>query len=222
MVHALEVRVERANVLHFLGYPAGRAPRPNLQQLIDEVLPEARALVRARGAFRRVGVAETSGLGLAAPDTAASVALGLCTAGEQLEARVSTLASSDATRALLFDAAGSAAAEEAADALSALITAAPGPTPAAPAPVEPRWCRVSPGYGDWELAAQPAVFARLPHEEVGVALLPSLLMRPRKSISFAMWFDVEGRPLVGHSGCARCTLRSCRYRREPAATREAP
>ena len=39
-------------------------------------------------------------------------------------------------------------------------------------------CRVSPGYGDWPLAAQRLLFDLLPHAAIGVELLPSLMMRP--------------------------------------------
>ena len=64
--------------------------------------------------------------------------------------------------------------------------------------------------------AQRQLFSRLPAREVGVKLQPSLLMVPRKSISFAMWLGAEARPVAGLSGCARCHLEHCRYRRREA------
>ena len=52
-------------------------------------------------------------------------------------------------------------------------------------------CRISPGYGRWPLSAQKALFARLPHETLGVSLNPSMMMTPRKSISFALWLGAK-------------------------------
>ena len=81
------------------------------------------------------------------------------------------------------------------------------------AEASPLPCRISPGYGRWPLTAQTNVFDRLPHEQLGVELLPSLLMVPRKSISFAMWIGAEARPTAGLSGCHHCNLDHCQYRR---------
>jgi len=72
---------------------------------------------------------------------------------------------------------------------------------------------VSPGYGSWGIHSQKALFDRLPHHRIGVDLLPTMLMTPRKSISFAMWLGADRRPLAGLSGCARCGLVECRYRK---------
>ena len=70
-------------------------------------------------------------------------------------------------------------------------------------------CRISPGYGNWPLAAQKAIFTRLPHRTIGVRLLPSMLMVPQKSITFALWFDPAGHVIASRSGCSRCELEEC-------------
>ncbi|MFN7940721.1 MAG: hypothetical protein U0X73_03935 [Thermoanaerobaculia bacterium] len=216
----------RADVLHFLGYPAGREPRPRIADALEEFLAVARRLVRGRGVWTTLPPQSAPEVGLE-PLAATGLAIGLVTAGGAIvEAASARLARGDATGALLLDACGSAAAEETADRCSAAIVAAlagdPAPTAIAdgPPPAEPERaaavsCRISPGYGRWPLAAQPALFARLPHREIGVRLEPSLLMVPRKSVSFAMWLGADARPLAGLSGCARCELESCRYRRAP-------
>ena len=98
---------------------------------------------------------------------------------------------------------------EAADRIGAVIVGAPA---AADRRVVP--CRFSAGYGDWSLQDQPRLFALLPHAQLGVSLLPSMMMVPRKSVSFAMWLGAaEGR--AAGRGCARCPLDTCRYRRKP-------
>ncbi len=214
----LSVGLRREDVLHFLGYPEDKDPPARTAARLERVLFEARQLVRAKGTYRTVPVEQAPELGLE-PVAAAGLVLGLVTAGPALEARATlSLQGGDATGALLFDAAGSAAAEEAADRLGAVIVGElSGQSPAAadPEAAAPISCRISPGFGRWKLASQQALFSLLAARAVGVTLAPSFLMVPRKSVSFAMWLGADARPLVGLSGCSRCELPHCRYRRDP-------
>lgn len=204
----LDVTLRPQEVLRFLGYPEGKRPPERIECLLDQVLEEARPLVSARGVFRSHPVERSSDV-LLEPLEATALVIGLVTIGDAVERRARELvANGDATRGLLMDAAGSAAVEEAADRLGAVI-AAEG-EPRAPSAVS---CRISPGYGAWPIRAQERLFAALPHAELGIALLPTMLMSPQKSISFAMWLGADRRPLAGLSGCARCELVHCRYRR---------
>lgn len=228
----LALTIERAELLHFLGYPEGHEPPARIASLLDSTLAEARARVRARGAWALLDLAKAGSIGLE-PIDASGLVIGLVTIGDDVERRASELIRAGAaTEALLMDAAGSAAVEEAADRLGSLIVDGTGsglesrphadgdgvelrdpiPSDAGPAPAAIS-CRVSPGYGKWPLAAQRALLRLLPHRELGVELLPTMLMVPRKSVSFAMWLGADARPLAGLSGCARCELENCRYRR---------
>lgn len=206
-IRSLDLDLPRDLVVRFLDYPEGRQPPERIEHLLGEVLEEARPLVRARGVLRPLAVERAAEVGLADPG-AEGLVIGLVTAGPDLEARVTEHTRRGAiTRALLLDATGSAAAEEAADALTARLARTEGPAPS---------CRISPGYGAWPLEAQPAIFQRLPAAELGVRLEPSLLMVPRKSISFASWLGAGPRPRGTGFGCASCPLPHCRYRRAPA------
>lgn len=208
-IHFLPVKLRREEVLRFLSYPEGEWPRQGIATLLDEVLAEARALIQARGVFREWPVDRAQEVGLQ-PIEAAGLVLGLVTAGDGLERRASQLMEDgETTRALLFDAAGSAAAEGAADLLGGIIANDQGHSGEGTVS-----CRISPGYGNWPLLAQPALFELLPHAELGVELFPSLLMVPRKSISFAMWLGADNRPIAGLAGCSHCPLTGCRYRRK--------
>jgi len=214
----LQVTIRRQDVLHFLGYPEGREPAGPIERRLDAVLAEARSLADGRGVFCHLPADAASALGLEAI-AAEQLVTGLVTVGGGIETRATALLSEgDSVGALLLDAAGSAAVEEAADRLGAVIAGDPGddsagdttePDEDAPA----LSCRISPGYGRWKLESQSALFATLPHRELGVTLLPSLLMTPRKSISFAMWLGADARPVAGLSGCDRCLLTTCRYRK---------
>ncbi len=203
----LEPRLPRDLVMRFLDYPPGRQPPASIDRVLAEVLVEARSLVRARGAWLQLPVSHAPELGLEDPG-ASGLVLGLVTAGSTLERRCASLQQQDdITRALLMDAAGSAAAEEAADLLCLAVAAN---TDLATS------CRISPGYGSWPLTAQQVLFEHLPADRLGVSLGPSSLMFPLKSISFAAWLGATGRPAAGATGCAHCPLARCRYRRSPA------
>ena len=207
IVPALRLSIRESDVLHFLGYPKGRRPAKRLEPLLKEVLGEARGLAAARGAFRTFPVSEATDVGLP-PEPARGLVLGLVTVGAGIEQRVTELLGrGEDSRALILDAAGSAAAEEAASRLSLRVVGGRAATGMDAA------CRISPGYGRWPLTAQKALFARLPHEALGVRLNPSLMMVPRKSISFALWLGARSAPRAGLSGCDTCGLPHCRYRR---------
>ncbi len=209
-VATLRLTLPREQVLRCLDYPPDREPAARVDGLLDAILPLARRLVQARGCWLELPVERCGELGLA-PVQAEGLVLGLVTIGPELEAELQRLqGAGDLTRALLLDACGSAAAEEAADRLGECLGATPGGQLAA---LPPRiGCRISPGYGGWSLQAQPALLALLGAENLGVSLTPGLMMIPRKSISFAMWLGAR-RPLAqGLAGCTACDLARCRSR----------
>lgn len=228
VVDPLRLSLREEEVWRFLSYPEATEPPALTRARILREIAVARDLIGPRGIYRVDPAAEAARCGLSPPDVgagrsasrgarAAWTVLGLVTIGARLEEAVRhRLAGADATGALLLDAVGSAAAEEAADRLSDEIV---GARAEAGLPDSGsggfRGRRVSPGYGDWPLAAQSRVFARLPHDAIQVHLLDSLLMVPRKSISFALWLDGDGHPLDDVAGCARCPDRRCRLRRSP-------
>ncbi len=205
----LQLEIPRREVRRFLGYPPTQHPPDRISAMLDEVLPQARELAVGRGCFQRLPPDRASEVELESLD-ADGLVLGLVTAGPGIEATAQKLlATGQMTRALLLDAAGSAAAEEAADRLGAQIVGQPSAT----ASTDAVSCRLSPGYGRWKLSAQPKLFALLPHETLGVELSQSCMMLPRKSISFAMWLGAVGPIRSGVAGCSRCELAHCRYRR---------
>ncbi len=72
--------------------------------------------------------------------------------------------------------------------------------------------RISPGYGDWILQEQRAVFALLPGAEIGVTLTEKCMMQPRKSVSFAIGIG-EGFTIEKSVGrCRHCDMINCPYR----------
>ncbi|MBI5837885.1 MAG: trimethylamine methyltransferase family protein [Candidatus Eisenbacteria bacterium] len=202
----LEVPLKREDVLHFLGYRGRGAPAAWIEAGLGPAMEDARALIAPRGVSVSPPAEAVLALGLQ-PRVGARLELGLVTVGPALGKRVvELLERGEPTRALLLDASGSAAVEEAADALEGTLH--PGPVPR----------RFSPGYGDWPLEAQRGLFPLLPHAELGVQLLPSCLMSPHKSISFAVWVGGEeprGVPSECRgSRCASCGWTTCPYRHD--------
>jgi cobalamin-dependent methionine synthase I len=230
----LPATVPVREVHRLLGYPAGHAIPARVAARLDRLLAQAISLIASRGVWKRFPLAESDAVALTLPgpaDALGGFALGLATIGPGVEKLIdSATQDGEMTDALLLDAIGSAAAEAAADALGIAIAkpackeivssseltaegrlepASSRNRPAASAAESASPCRVSPGYGGWPLTVQTAIFARLPHDALGVRLLPSMLMVPKKSVTFAIWFDPEGRAVAGLGGCSRCALERC-------------
>jgi hypothetical protein len=216
MISDLASTIPAAEVRRLLGYPSEHAIPARVRLLLDQLLAESSSLLEPRGVCARLAPSEAAALQLPLPapeQLPSSLALGLVTIGPRLEARASAaLDAGKATEALLLDTIGSAAVEAAADAYGNLLAPADEGEAQEAGDGCASGCRISPGYGGWPLTAQEAIFARLPHEAIGVRLLPSMLMVPRKSISFALWFDTAGRVVAGRGGCAVCELDPCPWR----------
>lgn len=209
--------VERGAVLRCLDYPVGREPPARTRALIEAAVDEARQIIDARGAWCALEPARCGEVGLL-PIDAEGLALGLVTLGPMLEGRVAQLQANGAlTRALILDACGSAAAEEAADLLSVRVLQGVGMIAGGGGAVGTPGCRLSPGYGGWSLDHQPALLAHIGAHRLEVTLTPGHMMTPRKSISFAMWLGATQRPAEGLAGCAACGLRRCRVVVRPSS-----
>ena len=207
----IDVEIRADEVRRLLGYPAGAALPGRSEAAIEAAIAEARRLADGRGAHLALAPERAGELGLP-PVSAEALAIGVATVGDAIERRASELmALGEPASALALDAAGSAAADEAADRLSAIIVGRGGEAPEGVA------CRLSPGYEGWPLEAQRRLLGLLPAAEVGVALTPSLLMVPRKSVSFAIWLGAAGPPGKGRRGCGECSLVGCRQRREESS-----
>jgi hypothetical protein len=205
-VLALPVVVSRQEALRYLGYPAGEPRTPGVAARLDALWDGAATLLDARGAYRLVdgGTARAAGM----PEAADRVGVAVCTVGPALEAQgAAHAAAGRLLEALLVEAIGSAAAEAAADALNLELCHRALALGLRAAP------RVSPGYGAWDVAAQPALLALLPIGALGITLTEGGMMVPRKSVSFATSFLApSAHQLGGGSPCRHCGLERCRHR----------
>lgn len=219
-VESYDVRsVDRGEVLRYLGY-AGQPITPELDARIDEVVARCLATCRPRGAWRIFDVAERgerggvpvislagTSLELAGHSIAehldGAVAVGALavTVGMGVEAELRRLSLTDPLAQVVFDAAGTAAVERAADGAEAGVVA--------DAASRGLFCgsRFSPGYGDLPLATQPVLLAALDAQRaLGITLSRELLMSPTKSVTAVVGLFERPRG-TAHASCARCPCR---------------
>ena len=115
------------------------------------------------------------------------------------------------TKAVMADAMGSAAAEEAANQLSAIVKEL------AEAQGFNITSRYSPGYGDLPLDKNQNILVALEENEPTIKTLESFLLSPRKSITALIgWHQEKDRAWVSAnctSNCQICTFYNCPYRK---------
>jgi hypothetical protein len=139
---------------------------------------------------------------------AVRVAVLAVSVGGKLEARVAELfAAGEYAKAVLLDAAATAAVEQAADSVCAFIAAAAQ---------KEGLCagqRFSPGYGDWDIKEQPEVLRLAGAEQIGIGLTSSFMLLPRKSVTAML--GLKPAPGSGElpAGCVACAKADCQLRR---------
>ncbi|NHJ32393.1 MAG: hypothetical protein FK732_05995 [Asgard group archaeon] len=75
--------------------------------------------------------------------------------------------------------------------------------------------RFSPGYCQWSLEeGQNLIFNRLPSKILRVKLSKTMMMTPRKSVSFAVNIGKEVDKELGIRECPTCDLPNCSFRRD--------
>ena len=135
------------------------------------------------------------------------VVLMAATLGIEAEALIRRAQKRDMAEAVILDALGSAAIEEVCDNFCSDLQKE----------LSPRHLtdRFSPGYGDYPLTEQSAVFRLLDvSRRIGVSLSESGLMIPQKSVTALI--GVSQQPIENRrSGCESCALReTCAFRKE--------
>lgn len=135
-----------------------------------------------------------------------SVALFLCTAGEEIGQRSrEAMHDRDLLKGYIYDVVGSEIVEAAADLMqddlerNVLVA------------MKKTTNRYSPGYCGWDVAEQHNLFRLLPDNYCGIHLTPSALMDPVKSISgiIGIGENVKRNPYT----CRMCEMGDCIYRR---------
>lgn len=180
-----DIRPSPDDVLRRLGLPADAEPSVALRDLMAEAAFRIAESVEPRGVIVPVDAAEFAkiheGEGKNAPEgpldriypRARRLALFVATIGERTEKEIAAMfRDGDPALACVLDAHASSAMDRAVEALAARFV-----------DDGERVLPYSPGYCGWHITGQRALFAALGAGEIGVALAPSCLMSPIKSVS---------------------------------------
>lgn len=207
----IDLTIDDEEILRLLAHQK-RKEKPSktkVSNLIEETKIILRDLLHPQGMFKIVDKKSLQAEPYFREED--KIALALCTIGEELENMVSELnQKGELAHAVILDAIGSVAAENAADFINLQIC---------------EWCqkrgwgtsqRFSPGYGNWSLEGQKFIFSLLPAERIKVRLNQSCMMIPIKSISFAVKIGEEFVGLSKKKICETCNLKNCPYRRQKA------
>ena len=221
----LPLAIDPDEVLRFQGYKRGvDVPTADVRALFDAALAEGTRLAAPRAVIawhpvdrRGADVLEAAGVVLTIPAIEARwgaveyVAAAVCTIGEALERRVAELWDArELPLASMLDSVGSGAVESLAEYVNDVLCQQ---GLAAGLKVTNR---ISPGYGDWDVAEQRRLFRLCPGTRAGVALNEACVMTPGKSISLLAGAGRAARVDHYFSQCARCWMPACAYRRAPA------
>lgn len=202
-----DIIIEPGEVKRLLGHreESGREPRKRLEEVIAGSIGMIGELVSAAGIY-----VDASGGDLRGSSVFAGlerIVYCVCTIGPGLEEEVTRLADEgELLRAVVLDAVGSVAAEAVAEYMDRAIQemAAREGLKAS--------CRASPGYGDWDVREQRALFELVPAERIGVRLSDRAMMIPRKSVSFAIHIDENPARMRSECSCRNCDRTDCPYR----------
>jgi hypothetical protein len=141
-------------------------------------------------------------------DGAVILAVGICTVGAEIDKHIDDcFAGGDYLGGMIADVAASRAVEELGEACSDFLCSRAAERKLFPS------CRISPGYGRWDVAGQRVVFSLLNPAVIGVSLNEYCMMQPKKSVSFLIPFGKEGRAQKLRHFCQECNFKNCSYRR---------
>lgn len=168
-----KVKLDPEKIQKRLGYPKTSL---KISNAIKEQIQNAQPLIEPMAIYELIEP----------PDNpvfkgAARVAIAICTIGKRLEKETTSFFNKKQHfKGLVLDTIASYAAEEVAELTNIKIVKKTEPMGFKTSR------RFSPGYKPWTLEGQKLIFKILDAEKIGVKLLPSLMMEPRKSVSFAI------------------------------------
>jgi hypothetical protein len=209
ILDSIDIEIDRAEVARVVGgrrengeIPAGRGG-----ERIEAAIELASGMIEPSAVYTI-----TEGRNIAGPpifNMLESMGLCICTVGGRLEKRAAELSEEGALlEALVLDTAGSTAVEATADYVNRIMD------DLAHRRGKRTSLRASPGYGNWDIRDQKEIFRIAPAEKIGVSLGDGMMMKPRKSISFAVHISENPVRLRSGNDCRNCSMENCPYRRE--------
>lgn len=217
----LDVRVETDEVLRMMGCGKDARLRPEHRALVENLMEESQPVIQARGTYVVHPVSSMTDnelvlagcrpirgpiAGFLKPAT--RVAAFVVTVGDEIERMADQrLRSGGRLEGYILNSIGSAAADAAVDALADIIYFEDA------RPEEALTPPFSPGYCGLALEEQISVFAIVDSRAIGVKLLPTMIMKPLKSVSGLIGIGESGKVEAHGVPCQWCDLTTCHMRR---------
>ena len=223
-IKSFKIQIDKDKVCRSLGYCSvnGRGPNSSISSLIDQEIEEAYDLIQPSCSYRIMDIRRvrhprvTLEEGLVITSEVLSwvllpcqkVVIFVASIGRSLEERVSQLMKEGhILKATILDAIGSEAAEKTICYLQDTIR---GVANLDDAEITLRY---SPGYCDWDITQQRAIFRAMNSAPLGVNLTRECLMVPRKSVSGVIGLGWSQKRRLRLSPCRFCTKQDCKNRR---------
>lgn len=223
MIVKLDIRLEKREVLRYLGYKDGITMLPsNIDNLIDRSMNKAYEIIVPLGLFEtyevnRIQNAEVSFKGVDLKVDSRDIALLLeksryvsimaVSIGKEIHDHIDELFKRDEfAEALIFDAIGSDAAEKAANALNMVI---------GEEAIEKGFFltrRFSPGYGDFDLTYQKSICNLIKTNTIELSATEHNILIPKKSITAILGWTKDKNKLTLEQKCENCNLSKCSYK----------
>ena len=217
----IDIHIDREEVFRYLGYQAGHKVPARISSLVDGHIRNASRLIEPKYSYVIRHVDRVEGARVFFGDVifesrliaqlmrrCQEAAIFAVTIGGLLEEEVWQLARERRiVEAAIVDAVGSDATDKMADAIHnriGEIASAQGFNIS---------LRFSPGYCDWDIGQQRAVFHAMNGQSAGIRLTDSCLMVPRKSVSGIIGMTLCDGELEKWNPCESCKRRNCPGRR---------
>ncbi|MDY6836239.1 MAG: vitamin B12 dependent-methionine synthase activation domain-containing protein [Chloroflexota bacterium] len=218
----IDIDIDVKNVYSHMGYAVDCIPSPKISSLVNDYVENAQDLIQTSYSWAVRDVQGVYGSSVFLDDSivfesevisgllelSQKVAVFVVTIGDQLEVLAESLAEEKhILQATVLEAAGSEAVEKAADHIHCKV----GEYADCHDLVISR--RFSPGYCDWDIEQQRMVFRAVGDDNLGVDLMDSCLMVPRKSISGIIGIGTQDANLDKYNPCRTCSRHDCVGRR---------
>ena len=227
VIRRTSVNIPEAEILRYLGYKGNR-PDENVMRLVLACSAEINDIADYHACRERVPLTDTeNGILLQdvlLPGKAIRRNLDGCreafafaaTVGPAVDRRIAMLKYREPAKALVMDAAASAAVEAFCDEINDAWEK--------DSLAEGKFLRLrfSPGYGDLPISVQKDLLRLLDAAHLaGITLTDSMMMIPRKSVSAVIGIADECTQRE-KSGCAACAKKDCAFRRSAAGGSDKP
>jgi hypothetical protein len=217
---ALTIEPDPAEVLRYLGYPSGATPDSGVIERVLQVIEVTRGKLRPRGAYSLYPILHQNPRALTLAGGAIfhgpigdflggaqRIAVFLATAGaEVVHLAEEAFDARDRLGGLIYDALGSHLADAVVERIQDDLCACIGPEEALTLPYSPGYCGIP-------LTEQRTLFRLVDAGRIGVELLPTLIMKPVKSVSGLVGIGPRKAVAAHGKPCDRCPLLDCRMRR---------